>query len=42
MSTSDLIVAALIALVALAGPALLPGKHRANVASVEQVAGRNT
>lgn len=42
MSASHIIVAALIALVALAGPALLPGKHRADLASVEQTPGRNS
>lgn len=41
MSITHLIAAILIGVVALAGPALLPGKHRADTASVEQAGERN-
>ena len=41
MSLQHLIAALLIGAIALAGPALLPGKHRSDSASVEQAGDRN-
>jgi hypothetical protein len=42
MSASHIVVAAIVAAVALAGPLLLPGKHRAHTASVEQMEPRGS
>jgi hypothetical protein len=36
MSATHIIAATVLAAVALAGPLLLPGKHRAHTAAVEQ------